>query len=429
MIIQDICPNCFQKGTYQNNSCSRCGFRGIKARETGALPLGLMLKERYCIGRVLGEGMIGFTYLVYDRQEKRYCVAKEFFPKGWTVRAEDGITVQLLGQDKVPKYAHGAEVFANEAKMLNAMIDEPAVVDVTDYFMENDTAYMVMEYVPGVTLAEYISQQQAPLSWQQAGEIVKQVAGPVGQLHEFGLVHRNINPEIFMYLPDGTVKILDIGATRQYMLSENNSFAEELKPGFASEEQYSTTAEQGAWTDVYAMAATYYYLVTGKNPIRVQDRGEPDRLRTIHQMKPEISEEISQIVVQAMHPDPVRRIRSMAEFIEKLEQAENVKPPMPYILLKAEGKSRMWRIEADRKIHLGRSAEDCEISIQGNDISRIHCEISYDSSKRVFLVTDLSANGTFTESGLIGRERTASISAGEKIYLATRQFELLLDTK
>lgn len=430
MLEKDLCPNCFHSACYvSGGTCSQCGYHEEEARNESALLLGHVLKDRYYVGRLLGSGGFGITYLAYDDKTKKIRAIKEFFPREWVKRVDDHMRVKFLDSDKAEMYHRGLEVFVNEARVLGTMSTDPVIVNVSDFFRENNTAYIVMEYLQGMTLAEYMSKNGRLFDEKQALAILKKIANPLHELHELGMLHRDISPDNVMLINNEIVKLIDFGAIRQYAGYDRKSMSVLVKPGFAPPEQYDNMGKQGPWTDVYALAATYYYLVTGKQPVPAMERLKEDTLVPLHKRNPELSEKISKVIEHAMVLEYQTRLQSMTEFVNELKRAEGIAVPAPYLSMKIGGESRKWKFEADRNIHLGRSSNDCEICVQGPDVSRIHCMVRYDSHKGTFVVADKSANGTFTEYGLIGKGRTATVKPGGKLYLVSKRYELLLEVR
>ncbi len=430
MLEKDLCPNCFHSGCYEpGETCSECGYHEQESRDESALLSGQVLKERYYVGRILGSGGFGITYLAYDDKTKKVRAIKEFFPREWVKRVDDHMRVKFQDSDKAEMYHRGLEVFVNEARVLGTMSTDPVIVNVSDFFRENNTAYIVMEYLQGMTLAEYMSKKGRLFEEKQALAILKKIANPLHELHELGMLHRDISPDNVMLIDDNVVKLIDFGAIRQYAGYDRKSMSVLVKPGFAPPEQYDNMGKQGPWTDVYALAATYYYLVTGKQPVPSMDRLKEDTLVPLCERKPELSEKVSKVIEHAMVLNYENRIQGMMEFVKELKRAEGIAIPVPYLVMNIEGESRKWKFESDRNIHLGRSSNDCEICVQGPDVSRIHCMVRYDSRKGNFVVTDKSANGTFTEYGLIGKGRTATVKPGGRLYLVSRRYELLLEVR
>lgn len=261
--------------------CEHCGFDHRVANAVHHLPMGTVLREQYEVGRVLGQGGFGITYMGYDRFLQSPVAIKEYFPTGYVVR-DSGQTLHVTRCDSAAAsvYEKNLNRFLREAQSLARLAGIPQVVRVQNYFAENGTAYIVMEYVRGQTLKDYVK-QYGRLNPQWLFPILLTVMDGLELVHHAGLIHRDISPDNIMVLPDGGVKLLDFGAVRDYADAEAmRSTQAILKPGFAPPEQYQTRGEMGPWTDIYALCATIFYCLTGRllpdSPERMLNGTDPD---------------------------------------------------------------------------------------------------------------------------------------------------------
>lgn len=435
MIEQGLCPNCFTRGRYLEGYCTGCGYRKQGERDRRALPVGYMLRNRYYLGRVLGIGGFGITYLG-SRAEIGYgnqiCAIKEYFPQEWAIRGEDGTTLVPCGWSVNKIYSHGLDVFVNEARILQGLWENRTIVNIENFFQANNTAYIVMEYVRGETLVSHMKKQKQPFSLEQANWIVQNVAESLDMIHSFGLLHRDISPDNIMLTTSGGVKLIDFGSTRQFVMNEATDMSVLVKPGFAPMEQYSRTGRQGPWTDIYALAATYYYMVTGKKPLTAVDRCAGETLKTLREINPGIPPAISNFISHAMEMDYTKRIHTMREFVEGLRYAckyPDAVVKVPYVLMKAKKQVRKWKFDAEQSIKIGRAKEECDIFVSGREISRIHCEVRYDSRRQLFYIMDYSANGTYTDKGLIGKGRCVELPPGAFFYLVNGENQFYLEVR
>ena len=428
MTTQKLCPNCFQKGTYLGGRCEKCGY--VKEdRPQCALPDDYVLGQHYAVGRVITQDDVMITYLAQDLRTEKIYALPEYFPAAWAVRSGDGIHVKVQEGANAESFQAGMDVLENEAKIIRALSEETILAETGDFLRKNDTAYLLMEYISGETIEEYITRTGEPIPCQQAGQILRSVARTIEDLHKLGLLHRGIGPDSIWILQDGTVKMLDFEATKQYVLSEINGAEAVMKEGFAPSEQYAGPDGQGTWTDVYALAAVYYYMITGVKPISAIERSKGTLLSAANVENKDIPERISNMLKQALAVMYWERIQTMPAFVEALDAAEGTPKMDPYLRLKVGDEMRQWKIEPNRDIRVGRSGEDCEIVVDGDNVSRLHCMIHYDKRKNIFLVKDMSANGTFTVRGLIGRGRVAEVVPGERIYLVSNRYEIYLEVK
>jgi len=304
-----LCPGCFHEEA-GNGKCPRCGYDQSKKPFPEALPHLMTLHDRYLVGRVLGEpGGFGITYLCWDIELQRRVAIKEFFPRQLVWRAQNGREVAPLNADKGKIFTDNLKKFLEEARQIDKF-DHPNLVRLRDYFRENNTAYLVMNFHQGISLAEYLSEREK-IPELKAVEIVMQILEGLKQLHQKRLLHRDIKPQNIYLTREGQAILLDFGAARFAML-ENRSLTVIVTPEFAPPEQRDRHGKQGPWTDIYACAVTLYTMITGAIP--------PSTLK--HRPSGDISLGLYEVLKQAMAEDPKRRPRSVEEFQALLKKGE-----------------------------------------------------------------------------------------------------------
>lgn len=266
------CYGCFRE--LSGEVCPYCGFRPTtESRPTIALPIGAILNGRYLVGKVLGIGGFGITYLALDLILEQKVAIKEYMPTGIATRESDRYTVSAVSAKEIASFESGESKFLEEARILAKLKDTEHIVSVYNFFKENGSAYFAMEYVDGLSLKDYLKQQGGHISIENALTILLPVMNALGEVHAQGLLHRDISPDNIYITDKGESMLLDFGAAR-FALSNDKSFSVILKQGFAPEEQYRTHGNQGPWTDVYAISATIYYAISGVLP--------PDALERVH---------------------------------------------------------------------------------------------------------------------------------------------------
>lgn len=244
------------------------------------LKTGNILNKKYRIEKTLGEGGFGITYLAVDTLLELPVAIKEYYPAGYVTReTAAGNTVMPFSGEKRELYEEGKQKFIKEARAMGKLAGQTGIVAVRDYFEENNTAYIVMEYLNGTTLKAYLKQKGGVLSPQETLELVKPVVKSLASVHAQGLIHRDISPDNIMVLAGNQVKLLDFGASRSVSINGEKSLSVLLKPGYAPEEQYRTRGEQGPWSDIYALCATCYRCITGHVPIEAMERMREDGLK------------------------------------------------------------------------------------------------------------------------------------------------------
>lgn len=271
------CPYCFS--ATPRTPCSSCGWRRPRDNPPPALALGRVLDGRYRIGRVLGQGGFGITYLAWDDNLQLRLAIKEYLPRDCACRGPDGIGIALYSGPAGAQFAYGLDRFLEEARALAHFDQHPGIVTVKNFFRAHGTGYCVMDYVDGITLRDYLEQQPGGrISGEVALKLLMPVMDALRTVHREGLLHRDIAPDNIYLAQDGRIKLLDFGAARYAAGEHSQSLSVVLKPGYAPEEQYRTRGHQGPWTDVYGVAATFYRAITGQAPPEALDRLDQDEL-------------------------------------------------------------------------------------------------------------------------------------------------------
>lgn len=259
-----ICENCFAEIT--ESVCPACGCDSESGgSDPTLLAPGTVLFDKYIIGNVIGKGGFGITYLALDTTLEKKVAIKEYFPYIVARRSAGSSTVTAASEDSRETFELGAEKFYEEARLVSRFNGNPNIVEVYEYFYENDTVYLAMEYLCGQTLKEYI-RDKGILTAPQALYIAKSVASALAVAHNAAVLHRDITPDNIILCEDGRVKLIDFGAARQVIAEYSQNFSVILKPGFAPLEQYHKKGNQGPWTDIYALGATLYFALTGDIP-------------------------------------------------------------------------------------------------------------------------------------------------------------------
>ena len=258
--------------------CPHCGYDPRTPDPDFALRRGTILNGKYLVGRVLGQGGFGITYIGMDLVLERKVAIKEYFPTGKVGR--NGSTAALTWYaTALAREARdsGTESFLKEARKMTRVSNIPGIVQVLDLFQANNTAYIIMDYIEGETLKSRLK-KTGPLSWEDAKKIFLPAIETMAQVHQAGLIHRDLSPDNLMLQSDGGVKILDLGASKDMKSNSGVSSMQVAKGGFSPLEQYTQRGASAPATDVYAMAATIYYSLTGILPPSAIDRMDKDTL-------------------------------------------------------------------------------------------------------------------------------------------------------
>jgi len=312
--------------------CSSAGCRWDESAEVETqehLPRHYVLLDRYYIGRVLGQGGFGVTYIAHDLKLDRTVAIKEFLPKDQCSRRTDRVTVHSFSQEKGEQFRFGLDRFLSEAQNIAKLGGHPNIVSITDYSEANGTAYMVMEFIPGVTLKQYLADQGGRIPYATAKEILLHVMAGLSKSHEHGLIHRDVSPDNIMLSTLGPVKLIDFGAARQAVGEKSQNLTMVLKPGYAPEEQYRSRGVQGPWTDVYATAATLYRCVTGQVPPAAPDRMAEDELIPPARLCKDVSSGAEAAILRGLTIRASARPQTIKEFRQLLIGQTSPPPPSP----------------------------------------------------------------------------------------------------
>ena len=279
---------------------------------------GTRLIGRYIIESVLGQGGFGITYLGIDELHEKKVAIKEFFPQGIVTRNieyKDTVTVTFVGEKD--NYEKGKERFLKEARTMAKFSKDEGIVKALDFFEINNTAYIVMEYLEGITLKRYLRENQR-IAPEDLIELLVPLIESLDEIHSQGMIHRDISPDNIMVLPDGRIKLMDFGAARDYTEFGEKSLSIVLKPGYAPPEQYQTHGIQGPWTDIYALCATMYKCITGENPPDAIERVMDDHLKKISAFGISVSPQIEKAIIKGMSIAANDRYQNVGDFCEDL---------------------------------------------------------------------------------------------------------------
>ena len=314
------CLGCMEN--YQGTPCPHCGYdpNRVKGQEY-TLPPQTILAGKYLVGRMLGQGGFGITYIGWDIALERKVAIKEYYPNGLVGRSQTS-RVQLVwysGPLAEQARKDGMDAFLREARKMTKVSAIPRVVQVRDLFYENGTAYIVMDFVEGRTLKKQL-EAKGPMTWNQLKPILLPAAQAMEQVHRAGLIHRDLSPDNLMLTPDGDVRILDLGAAKDLKKGSGVSSMQVAKGGFSPPEQYFQQGSSGPYTDVYALAATAYYALTGKVPVPAIDRMNKDSLRWDLPELAGAPENVVHALRKAMSLRSQDRPQTMGEFAALLTQ-------------------------------------------------------------------------------------------------------------
>ena len=317
-----FCPGCLRDTEFENGVCAKCGFdmNGYTVMPHHLVP-GTLVKQRYKIGRVLGEGGFGITYIGIDTVLNLKVAIKEFYMSGYVNRNHDASpnVFATLGTHR-DTFEKNREKFLNEARVLAQFYGEAGIVGVRDFCEENGTAYIIMDFLKGVDLKTYL-EQKGRLAPEEAVKLLMPVMTSLQHVHAEGIIHRDISPDNIMVMEDGSTKLLDFGAAREISQTDIKSLSVILKPGYAPEEQYRSKGRQGPWTDVYALAATLYKCIVGATPDDAMERMYRDRLPSPAAVDAACPIAISNVIIKGLAVRQADRYQDVASFLADLKTA------------------------------------------------------------------------------------------------------------
>lgn len=288
----------------------------MRENRLDALAMGTALNDRYVIGKVIGSGGFGIIYLAYDTDTERKVAVKEYFPLGTAVRIPDRITIDAISHRYEDDFKKGKERFFNETEILSRLGSSTDVIKVYDVFSANGTVYYAMEYVDGLSVAEY-TKKYGKISAEQALFAALKISSAFTLIHEKNIIHRDLSPDNIMITSDGNVRIIDFGNARPFSYDGENSLTVALRPNYAPPEQYQHYGSQGPWTDIYSLGAVLYYALTLEEPCDPMTRMYDDsELRAGLSL---INTQLAMIISKMVEIKPDERYTDACELLSDLE--------------------------------------------------------------------------------------------------------------
>lgn len=320
----DQCTSCFKKAI-NDGTCSICGATQAEPnRDRRALPVGTIVNGKYHIGRVLGSGGFGITYLALDGQLDRRVALKEFFPSGLVMRGRDRVAVSSnTAEDEAP-FKRGLNRFFREGQIL-AKFDHPNIVRVIEVFEANGTAYLVMEFLDGMTLKSWLS-RVGKIETSKALDVVTFIVDALRAAHAVDVVHRDLKPDNVYITHQGRTLLIDFGGAKQLTAAGDKSMDAMFAHGYAAPEQYSADSDKvGPWTDVYACGATLFKILTGETVRGALDRFSDDP--PLNWSKSTAPPSVRRAVTKALALKHSDRFQTIQDFQAALADERVQRPP------------------------------------------------------------------------------------------------------
>ena len=333
------CMKCMHPLAAGETVCPECGRAyGSANAETFALKPGTILEGKYLVGEMLGQGGFGITYIGFDLLLEQKVAIKEYYPMSTGMVSREGHSTVVWSSAMMGKTGtqKGFDSFLKEARKMAKLGGIPGVVGVKSVFIQNETAYIVMDFIEGETLLKKL-QKNGPMDFDSCVKLMTPIMQALAEVHEHGIIHRDISPDNIMVRPDGKLILLDLGAAKDLDIQGNDGSVQSsqmvAKHGFSPIEQYSKSGKVGPWTDIYAMAATIYYCCTGILPPPATDRTIDDTLAC----QPRLTQAQFDILADCMRMRPQDRPQSMDTLLQMLTHPQGeVKAEPPKVIPEVE---------------------------------------------------------------------------------------------
>lgn len=336
-----LCPGCMAVLDEPDLPCPLCGFdKTTYSSSPRSLRPFTRLNGKYLVGKVIGEGGFGITYIGFNMETDLPVAIKEYFPAELATRdTTQGNTITIFSGEAKDLYKEGLEKYLREARNLSMFSDLPGIVTVKDFFYENETAYIIMEFINGVSLKDYLTKVGGRMRHNEVTKLMKPVLESMNKIHEVGIIHRDISPDNIMITKNKQVKLTDFGAARVFDTEDNKSITVVLKRGYAPEEQYRAKGNQGPWTDVYALCATMYRMITGVTPQEALERIIEDNVEPLSKYDASIWPETEFAIMKGLSLRAQDRYQTVDELIDALYYSvlETDADGNPYLVITKNG--------------------------------------------------------------------------------------------
>lgn len=483
--MKRICPVCFHE-SMQDGVCAICGY--IEQKDIPAsknLPPFTILHTKYILGCCLGQGGFGITYRAQNQQTGTLCCIKEYYPTSLIKNRETNETVCLKSEEQREEFEQGRQQFIAEVDTLKQLQKNIAVVNILDYFEENGTAYFVMELLDGYNLRVFSKLHTAEQNFRMALQMLLLIGSALIEIHRLGMIHGDVSPENIIITNSGEIKLIDFGAVSSFTRSSTEGQKKiYLKPHYAPYEQYGLKFSTGPWTDLYALAATFYFIVSGKYVTDAINRSKGQTYIPLCELSSLVSSELSHIIDKALAFDYHERYQTLTSFLSELnhiispsdynidlgvlmshhseslskcvqgqieqpglsEQLCSIEEDIPelkglsrffhhkkhrmaWLELTVQNGTvhgslrRRWSIEPNCKATVGRIGTSSVMMPIDTQISRTHCEVCYNEKKQRMMVKDVSKYGTYLADGRrMTKGQEYILRNGDVFYVVSKKY-------
>ncbi len=357
MNINNICLGCMKEKPQPNMICPYCGYN-FAPNEKHQLPVNIILNNTYLVGKCLGDGGFGITYIGYDMNLYKKVAIKEFYLKGYCNRGDNGFDVISEDEKKGVIFNREKARFVEEGRILAQIDEQPGVVKVMSYFEQNNTAYIVMEFLEGTSLKSYVKQQGGKLEVGEALGIIQPVVKALAGIHEKGVVHRDISPDNIMITNSGKVKLIDFGAakTKEDDMSANKVY----KKSYSPLEQQSREGVIGTYSDIYALCASIYEIITGVKVQNARERAEMDMVKSPSELGVNVTPIQDAAIMNGLAINIEDRIKNAADLYYFLFVYGNTENPsgtaMKKIIKESSTKVILEKMQKEKKTRKNKKA-------------------------------------------------------------------------
>lgn len=321
-----LCFRCFKvKGDY--TVCPHCGYEeSTKAEQACQLAPGTILRGRYIIGTSIGYGGFGITYKAYDTVLSVVVAVKEFYPAGLVNRGEGERKVGIFSGEKEEEFKRQLARFLEEARNMAIFSKEKDIINVYDYFEENQTAYIIMEYVDAPLLKTRLK-ERGKFPVEEAVAYMLALLDALSKIHYHGIIHKDISPDNIFLTGEKSIKLFDFGAAKFQGTETERTESIVVKAGYTPPEQYRSKNDQGPFMDIYAAGAVFYEMVTGEKPAEAPDRDVCDELKKPGEYGIEIEEQLERVILKALALNAKQRFQTAEQMKEAILSKKKVELP------------------------------------------------------------------------------------------------------
>lgn len=336
-----LCMGCMNEIPDGVRQCPICGYdESTLVQESYYLMPGTVIGGKYIVGKVMDYNRFYITYLGWDAERNQKVTVHEYLPSDFSTRAKGETGVTIYSGDALEQFEEGLKTFLNEGNAVQHISDLQGVSIVYDCVSENDTGYIINEYLEGQTLKELLNQGKK-YSMEEAMTIITPLLQGLSRIHASQVMHYDICPNHVFITDQGEVKLINFGAAKYTTTSNSKSLAIILKPGYAPEEQYRSQGEKGAWSDVYAVAALLYRMITGIVPDEAVERAMIDNLKPPSELGVKLPKATENALLNALNVYKEYRTPSAEQFLKELS-SDNVKRVQEKRVKLETGKFPVW---------------------------------------------------------------------------------------